>query len=386
MHQDFDALLDGYLTGTLSEAETQRFFEMIGDPEHRARLESVIDHAAEERSLVGLGQEDLQARSLRQLQHRLQMETAAGVPKVRRMNWKYAAAAAVILAIAATVWIALPRGSRTTQPLAQRADIERVQGAVTLSLPDGRALSLDSMAPDPSGTSQASEFERFGRTPADENVQQFYTINTARGRQFRLLLEDGTIAYLNAASTIKFPTSFNGAATRDVEISGEVYFEVAKNALAPFRVKVNDNMQVEVLGTNFNIKAYTDEGKTTTSLLEGAVRIHHGGEQLTMKPGQQVTAIKGGAMQMSPGDVNESVAWKNGRFELYGNVHEIMRQLQRWYDIAEVQYAAGVDSTILVATVSTSKKLSEVLEILEKTGSIHFDIEGNKVTVMPSRQ
>ncbi len=150
-------------------------------------------------------------------------------------------------------------------------------------------------------------------------------------------------------------------------------------------MKVNQDLQVEVLGTHFNIKAYTDESESVTSLLEGAVRLHHRGGQVVMRPGQQVTATSTG-MQVVTGDVSESVAWKDGRFELYGNIRSIMRQLQRWYDISEVEYAAGIDNTILVATVSSNKKLSEVLDILEKTGSIHFDIEGNKVTVLPANQ
>ncbi len=137
------------------------------------------------------------------------------------MNWKLAAAAAVLLAVAATLWIAMLRRNDHNQPVAKVNDIEKVQGAVTLQLPDGRALSLDSIAPDPATASEARGFERLEGKEGQESAQKFYTIETARGRQFRLLLEDGTIAYLNAASTIKFPTSFNGAATRDVEISGK---------------------------------------------------------------------------------------------------------------------------------------------------------------------
>lgn len=386
MHQDFNALLNGYLTGALSEADTQRFLDMIGEPEYRALLEAAIDRMAEEGSLVGAEQEDLQAQSLRRLQARLELNTYAPVPKVRRMYWKYAAAAAVLVAVAATLWIAIPRSSKPAQPVAQLNDIERAQGAVTLRLPGGRALSLDSLAPGPDDISEARGYENLENGREQGAVEKFYTIQTARGRQFRLLLDDGTIAYLNAASTIKFPTSFSGMATRDVEISGEVYFEVAKNAAAPFRVKVNNDMQVEVLGTHFNIKAYTDENESVTSLLEGAVRLHFNGKQVEMVPGQQAVATKSGAILQKTADVSESVAWKEGRFELYGNIRDIMRQLQRWYDIAGVEYAPGIDNTILVATVSSSKKLSEVLEILEKTGSIHFDIEGNKVKVLPSAQ
>lgn len=385
MHQDFNSLLEGFLAGALSEADEQRLLDMIGDPAYRALLEAAIDRMAEEGGVAGEADESLRTESLRKLQERLELDVAPA-PKVRRMYWKTATAAAVIVAVAAAWWLTGPRDRSPQQPVAQVKDIPKVQGNVTLQLPDGRALSLDSLAPDAATASQASAFDSLEGTPGEGSAQAFYAIQTARGRQYRLLLGDGTIAYLNAASSIKFPASFNGAATRDVEISGEVYFEVAKNAAAPFRVKVNEELQVEVLGTHFNIKAYTDDREIVTSLLEGAVRLRRGGEQVVMEPGQQVTAAAGGGMRVATVDVSESIAWKEGRFELYGNIRGIMRQLQRWYDISDVEYAAGTDSTIMVATVSSSKKLSEVLDILEKTGSIHFDIEGNKITVLPTNQ
>ncbi|MGX5817660.1 FecR family protein [Chitinophaga lutea] len=380
MDQEFVHLLDGYLTGSLSDAEEQRFFDLLEDPEHRALLESVIDRLAEERSLVGEDDEMLRAQSLRRLQTRLREDQPAA--KVRRMPWKAIAAAVLVMAAAGTVWMTLGRREASQPAVAQ--EIQRANGGATLTLPNGSVVALDSITPDRRAITASREAHQLGAndsTLAPEGEVPVYTVATARGKHFRLMLHDGTVVWLNAASSIRFPVVFPKG-IREVEITGEAYFEVAKNAAAPFRVKARQGMLVEVLGTHFNIKAYEDERHITTSLLEGSVRVTQRGEQLVMQPGQQVRAGAGG-MNLSEGDVSEAIAWKEGRFELAGNIKEIMRQLQRWYNISSVEYAEGVDSTIFVATVSTSKKLSEVLDILEKTGSIHFKTEGDKVIVMP---
>src|SRR5690606_29124747 len=159
---------------------------------------------------------------------------------------------------------------------------------------------------------------------------------TPRGGQFQVMLPDGSKVWLNAASSLRFPTAFTGK-ERNVEMTGEAYFEIVKDAKKPFKVSVND-MTIEVLGTHFNVNAYTDEKKMATTLLEGAVRLTKGTEKMALKPGEQAQWASGGnSFGITHPELDQVVAWKNGYFRFNGdNIVDIMKQLSRWYDIDAV--------------------------------------------------
>lgn len=210
----------------------------------------------------------------------------------------------------------------------------------------------------------------------------YNTITTPKGGQFRIVLSDGTKVWLNAASSITFPTTFP-ATERKVTITGEVYFEVAKNMHVPFRV-VTGKQEVEDVGTCFNIKAYDDERSITTTLVEGAVRISSGQQSALLKPGQQANVSNQGLEPISVKTVDTEIvlAWKNGSFEFESEeLHAIMRQVARWYDI-KVIYEGNVKPRRFTASVPRNVNLSKLLEMLKFMG-VNFRIDGQTVVVSP---
>jgi ferric-dicitrate binding protein FerR (iron transport regulator) len=218
----------------------------------------------------------------------------------------------------------------------------------------------------------------------------YNTISTPRGGQYEVVLPDGSKAWLNAASSLRFPTAFTGRERR-VELTGEGYFEIAKDAARPFRVAITAPAgvagagapEIEVLGTEFNIMAYGDEPSVNTTLVNGSVKLKEAGKAWLLKPGQQARLQTDGAVDMDEAaDVDAVTAWKNGRFEFSGNIKGIMRQIARWYDV-DVQYEGNVSDKAFGGTISRTANVSEILKVFELTGSIHFRIDGKMITVEP---
>jgi len=216
---------------------------------------------------------------------------------------------------------------------------------------------------------------------AKANEVFYNTMSTPRGGQYRLILPDGSMVWLNAVSSIRYPTAFIGK-ERAVEITGEAYFEVAKDASMPFKVAVN-GMEVAVLGTHFNINAYNDEPVIKTTLLEGSVKVSTGTSSSIIKPGQQTQLNNSGLIKVIPdADVAEAVAWKDGRFEFKdADLKTILRQVMRWYDV-DVEYQSNIPDRYFTAAISRDKTLSGVLKIL-KLSDVDFRLEGKKLTVTP---
>ena len=220
------------------------------------------------------------------------------------------------------------------------------------------------------------------------NQLLYNTLATPRGRQYEVVLPDGTLVLLDAASSIRFPTAFTGKERR-VEITGEAYFEVAKNAEMPFVVNVRHS-EVQVLGTSFNISAYEDEPLLKTTLLEGSVRFvaSPGGGQpegntRLLRPGQQTQLARDGKIRMvNKIDINEVMAWKNGLFHFDGQeIQSVMNQLSRWYDI-EIVYENKKPVDLFSADIPRSTSLPDLLKALELTRKVKFRMEGKKVVVM----
>jgi ferric-dicitrate binding protein FerR (iron transport regulator) len=216
-------------------------------------------------------------------------------------------------------------------------------------------------------------------------------ISTPRGGQYQVVLADGSKVWLNAASSLRFPTSFTGK-ERDVALTGEGYFEVAHNATKPFKVSVMGT-EIEVLGTHFNVNAYDDETTIKTTLLEGSVKVGKGSASKTIRPGEQAQ-IENHDNSLNPKimiqavDIDAAVAWKNGRFIFHGNdIQSVMRQLARWYDV-DVSYQGNVTDEEFVGVINRSRyeNISEILDMLEKTRTVSFAISGHHVTVMPFKK
>lgn len=222
---------------------------------------------------------------------------------------------------------------------------------------------------------------KFSKVNTAASVQQFNTITTPRGGQYKVVLEDGTLVWLNAASSIRFPQAFTGA-NRLVEITGEAYFEVAKSKTKPFLVKANGT-QVEVLGTHFNVNAYNDDAGVTTTLIEGSVRMSNGKAVVMLSPGQQgVVAQNGASILVNKADTEESLAWINGYFIFRDeSIVNIMKQVSRWYDV-DVEYRDDVQLNEFGGTISKYKNITELLNNMQLTRTIHYKIEGRRVIIM----
>lgn len=305
-----------------------------------------------------------------------------------RRRWAIAAAAAavVVLMAGAYLWRQQRHAQVTTPPpmaVAQQITPGK-QGAV-LTLGDGSQLVLDSMANGVVATQNNTQVMlQNGRlqynNAGSTGMVLYNTMHTPKGRQFRLLLPDGTAVWLNAGSSIRYPTAFTGN-ERVVEITGEAYFEVAQLAQKPFRVKAAGRADIEVLGTHFNINAYDNESTLDATLLEGAIRVTHGSSNAVLHPGQQAR-VAAGIKVVAHANTDKVIAWKNGFFNFEdARLEEVMRQLERWYDI-EVVYEKGVPDIVFVGKISKQTPLADLLTILEKT-NVHFRLEGKKLIVQP---
>jgi len=218
---------------------------------------------------------------------------------------------------------------------------------------------------------------------------QYNTLQTRNGQQTQIILPDHSKVWLNAGSIIKYPSSFAALKDRNIELTGEAYFEVAKDKNHPFIVKTA-LQEVQVLGTHFNINSYSDEPKLITTLLEGSVKVNYGKYDLMLKPGQQsvlklnqAATITPSDMKINQADIAEAMAWKNGFFRFEEEpLESVMRKVARWYNV-EVTYAPGVPKNILLGGfISRSKNISAVLEMMTRTEDVRFKMEGNKVTVL----
>lgn len=218
----------------------------------------------------------------------------------------------------------------------------------------------------------------------------YNTLSTPKGKIYKLLLPDGSLVWLNAASSIRFPTAFTNG-ERNVEITGEVYFEVTKDAKKPFRVyfsspptgKEGREGAVEVLGTHFNINAYANEDAIRTTLLEGSVKVSamSNRQSAILKPGEQVSMSQSSHLsQPIPVQTKKVMGWKDGYFSLDDlSLEALMREVERWYDV-EVEYENGVPAKAFFGKVNRDLSLFDFMEGLKDWG-VRFRLEGRKVII-----
>ncbi len=213
------------------------------------------------------------------------------------------------------------------------------------------------------------------------DTTSYNTITTPRGGQYQVQLSDGSRIWLNAASSITFPTHFSRT-RRPVSITGEAYFEVAPDSHRPFTV-TSPGQTVQVLGTRFDIKSYPDEQYIWTTLIEGSVRVGGNGQAVTMRPGEAALSDKnGGTPGVRPADGDKEIAWTRGEFVFRNdNIESIMRQISRWYDV-DVAYEGATAGKDFSGSVSRFSDVGKVLNTLQLTGIIHFKIQGRRIMVI----
>lgn len=270
----------------------------------------------------------------------------------------------------------------------QREDILPGGNRAVLTLSNGSVITLDSSAQgllahqgNASISKPANGVINYKLLNDNSASVVYNTLSTPRGGQYQIVLPDGTKVWLNSASSLHFPTSFNGN-KREVQMTGEAYFEVASNASKPFLVSV-DGMTVKVLGTHFNIMAYDDANVIKTTLLSGSVSVHEAGASELLVPGEQAQITKGGKMSlMENANTGEAIAWKNGLFWFQENtIREVMREISRWYNVDVV--INGDIPQHFTGSMPRNVPVSKIFEILQETGRINFEIKDNKIIVSP---
>lgn len=401
------ALIRKYLSGEANEQEKwqiEQWYESFDT--------SSLEFAGGDSQMT----EESLNKSLKALQEKIAQEHSAGeMPSSRSskriFRWWQAAAAAIVLVIAAGVILALWKNQQRKKTGANIAvqtptkDFQPGGNNAVLTLANGRQIVLDSAGSGLISTQGNTRiikvngglltYNRQSSNVNGESSVQYNTITTPRGGRYEVILPDGSKVWLNAASSLRFPTIFIGN-KREVEMTGEAYFEIAKNASMPFVVK-KGSVEVTVLGTDFNVNAYDDESNLKVTLVEGLVRVSqvstdnrqpitHNSQLL--KPGQQVilSLSKDGGTEMNlqkDADINEAVAWKNNLFWFDSeNIEEVCKQLSRWYNV-NISIHGNIPD-LFTGSIPRDLPFSKVFEVLQKTGSIQYKIEdANTIIVTP---
>jgi transmembrane sensor len=400
-------LVQRYLEGTASPEEVEVFFHLLNKGELDELLE---DGSLSNDDRAGQGQEVPQSTPVR-----------------RMAAWKKYSVAAVVILLLGAGGLFLWRGQKVPDvaPIANvfKNDVAPGGSKAVLTLGDGRQIVLDSagkgevasqgktnivktdagklaynvgVSGDANAAASATDATVGGKTTVLYN-----TLSTPAGGAYQVTLADGTKVWLNALSKLQFPNAFIGT-DRTVDLTGEAYFEIAKDKSRPFMVRVNGVM-VQVLGTSFNVNAYTDEAAIRTTLLEGAVRLVKGEVSVPLKPGQQGTTgmpAPGGAkasgqssasgtqniatsgFSIHNADLDQVMAWKNGLFSWdAADIHTVMRQISRWYGV-EVRYEGTPTTALFGGEIGRDLTLTQVLTGLSKS-KVHFQLDGKILTVLP---
>jgi len=303
-------------------------------------------------------------------------------------KWLPRVAAAILLLATATFGWQYFHTEKNVTPAGKLANTkpEHLPGGnkAVLTLANGTTVVLDSAAGDAIPSQGATKVIRingqlkYEAGQAESNAVVYNTLSTPRGGQYKIELPDGTLVWLNAASSLRFPTAFNNG-ERIVELNGEGYFEVAHKADMPFKVQLRSGA-VEVLGTRFNVMAYQNETKVKTTLLQGAVKVTHNTYSARLVPGQEASwAADGSNITVMPTDTEEAVSWKEGFFQFNkAPLADVMRQLQRWYNV-EVRYE-GSSKREFWGKIPRNVKLSEALKILEFS-NIQYSMKGDTIII-----
>ncbi|HEX8023747.1 FecR family protein [Mucilaginibacter sp.] len=330
------------------------------------------------------------------LHHKLQASlNIRETPVVRMRRWPYAAAAAVLLFATAGIYIIKSNKKGQGNQVAITSNIAKNEirpgsDKAVLTLANGNTITLGdaqngvlskqgNAAISKSGNGIVISKSNGNKKPEADNAMN--TIAIPRGGKYNITLADGTKVWLNSASALSFPAAFTGT-ERKVTLTGEAYFEVAKNKAMPFKIDVNGKEVVEVLGTHFNISAYTDEQSISTTLLEGSVKINYRNRSTLIKPGQMAVNDSGEGVTVKQANIEEVMAWKNDSFIFNNdNIIAIMKKISRWYDV-DVVFKGDMTNINLYGNFSRSKGLASLLKNIELVNKVRFVTEERRVTVI----
>lgn len=302
--------------------------------------------------------------------------------------WRNLAAAAILIFILLGGYFLLHQKKIASPSALVKNDIAPGKSKATLILANGKKVALSRMVNGQFAGIAVNNIKTGVLTYTvqavageTKNTSQFNTLETANCEQYEVILSDNTHVWLNASSSIKYPIAFTGK-ERIVELTGEAYFEIAHHEAMPFKIKTQQQ-EVEVLGTHFDINAYTDEKATATTLIEGSVKVslvsNH--KSIVIRPGEQATG-NNTELTVKQIDTDAAIAWKNGYFQFDDeSLESVMRKISRWYNI-EIEYQeSALKDQRFSGTVSRYKNISQIIKVLELTNAVHFKIQDNKILV-----
>lgn len=307
------------------------------------------------------------------------------------VHWsRYAIAASILIAVALGLHFFFnPFSISGQQAVVYKTDIAPGIHTATLTLANGHKIDLATAANGKLAEEQGAIVTKTAdgrivyaiKDAGATALPEYNIMSTTRGQEYQLTLPDGTQVWLNSASSLKYPSTFAAAGSREVELKGEAYFEVAKDKVHPFLV-TTEKQEVEVLGTHFNINAYDDDPNIRTTLLEGSVKVTEGTQLKVLKPGQQAVS-NGNTIRVNEVDTEGAVAWKNGYFDFNEeNLENIMNKIARWYDVEVVYKDPELKTQTFTGNISKFSTVSKVLKKLALSNIVHFNIEGRTITVI----
>lgn len=393
-------LLNKYLDRKCTKEEIRQLLKHFELKQNETDLKAAILQYFEDATATKQHDERKEKLALQDVHSKLIVEIRkySLYSKIKHLQWfKISAAAAAILVLFSISIYFFLNNQNNQPPVAQiiKKDIKPGGNKAILTLANGQQIVLTDVKNGQLAQqenliihktkdglvvySSSSATSQTGKAKSKGAIA-YNTISTPRGGQYQVILPDGSHVWLNAASSIKYPTTFAGN-IRKVEITGEAYFEVAHNAAKPFRVSSN-GQTVDVLGTHFNINAYNDEQVIKTTLLEGSVRVTANNNIRVLKPGEQSRLALDGDLKVNEANLAEAIAWKNGLFYFENtSLQNVMHQLARWYNV-EIDYEGTIPNRTFTGKIHRDVNVSEVLEILKFT-KVTFKIESKKIVVTP---
>ncbi|WEK35039.1 MAG: FecR domain-containing protein [Candidatus Pseudobacter hemicellulosilyticus] len=391
----FNDLLQKFIRDELSAEELAAFLAMAKEPDNQLLLKQTLEQYMEAPEFTDLTAGMDMEHQFLQVLKRAGREQPQAAPVQRlsflRRNWWAAAVLFLLLGAGGFFWW---RAAEQQQQLAvQPAPIPPGKEGAILTLADGRQVVLDSLGNGVVALQNGATVVlqngqlSYSTAGATQEEMSYNTMTTPKGRQFQILLPDGTRVWLNAASSIRFPTVFSQE-ERLVQVSGEAYFEVTPQSRLPFRVQVGQRASIEVLGTAFNVQAYPDQEAIATTLVQGSVKVN-ADHSVLLKPGQQALISAAKTIRVEPADIDKVTAWKNGYFNFENtSLREAMKQLERWYDIS-VEIGQEVPEIDFFGDLSRNVNLAELLEALREVGreaGVQFRIEAGRKLVVEKLQ
>ena len=393
-------LIKRYFDDTISHAELSELSEWVTNYSSEDELAELLEQSWHQHHGNSKMPEDasrnILSSILKSSVSREPEESSTRVIAIRRnVSWikRFAVAASILIIISVGYFMFRPTASTRAVVLnTKNTKTELIMpggSKATLTLSGGNKIILDSAGIGLLTKQGGANVVKLsngqlqylpGQTANQEIV--YNTMSTPVGGIYEVILPDGSKVWLNSSSSVTYPTSFSGNERR-VKITGEAYFEVAHDKTKPFHVSVNE-MDVEVLGTHFDINSYDNEPSIKTTLLEGKVKVSKGGSEVLITPGEQVVAGKStNELSIKKDGVNldKVVAWKNGKFIfLDDDINDIMRQLERWYGVS-VTYHKNVTTEEFDGVISRNVNISQILDMLEKSGNVKFTIQDRNILV-----